>query len=85
VSSTASNVTIAWNPAEGAAGYRIWYKKSTDANFSILTNLVGSTITQYTITGLSSKTTYNFKVQSFGQFDTKLYGGTSGAITVSTK
>ena len=85
VSSTTSNVTIAWDAAAGAAGYRIWYKKSTDANFTILMNLVGADITQYTITGLSSKTGYNFKVQSFGQFDTKLYGGTSGAISVTTK
>ena len=85
VTSTSSSVTLAWNAADGAAGYRIWYKKSTDSNFTVLTNLVGSSITQYTVTGLSSKTAYNFKVQSFGQFDTKLYGGTSGAITISTK
>lgn len=80
VSSTATRMTIAWNPS-GSPSYRIHY--ATDANFS--SNLKGATTTSttYVLSSLQPNTTYYFRVA--GLDGSTYVTGWSGTASGRTK
>ena len=56
---TANSATISWTANSGETSWTVQYKKSSDADW---TTLSGVTANPYTITGLSSATTYQVRV-----------------------
>ena len=56
---TANNATISWTANSGESAWTVQYKKSSDADWTTLT---GVTANPYTITGLTSATTYQVRV-----------------------
>lgn len=57
-----TKITLAWDKAEGATGYRIYYRLDTGKDFI----LAGSTTElSYQITGLTSGSNYYFKVYAY--------------------
>lgn len=60
-SKTSCSVTLSWSPVNGASGYKLRYKLKTSSTWIKLN--AGSN-TNYTISGLTSLTKYNFGVAS---------------------
>ncbi len=55
---TGSSVDLSWTDAEGAASYNVYYKASTDTDWTV----VPATETTFTLTGLEQRTTYTIDV-----------------------
>ncbi len=83
VSKAANSVTLSWEKAEGAAGYRIYrYNKSTKKWEKVKTTSSGS----YTVKNLKAGTAYKFRIKAYTKTDGKtLWGKATPTITVETK
>ncbi len=56
-----SNASLSWNAVAGASSYTLQYRPTT-ANYWITTNALA--VTNYTLSGLSANTTYNWRVKA---------------------
>ncbi|MCD8007467.1 MAG: fibronectin type III domain-containing protein [Clostridiales bacterium] len=63
VSNTTSGITVKWSAVSGASGYQIYI--STSSSFSSNTSSAKTTSTSYSVTGLTSSTTYYVKVRAY--------------------
>ncbi|MCL2623781.1 MAG: fibronectin type III domain-containing protein, partial [Planctomycetaceae bacterium] len=59
---TTNSVTLAWNNATGATGYRLEYKKASDTDWTEFPVADGALTA--TISGLSADTNYNFRIRA---------------------
>lgn len=59
---TNNSATLNWNAVTGATGYKLDYKLSTDNNWTELAANTGST--SFNLTGLSSNTSYDWRVKT---------------------
>lgn len=91
-SATSTSLTVSWNSASGATGYRLYRSASAGGTY---TQVGGDlTSTSYVNTGLASDTTYYYKVRAFNtsgessmsayQQGTTTSGGTSPEIITGT-
>ena len=61
---TATTFTASWDAVENASGYRLVWKNKTSSSYTYVT--LGASATSYTLEGLDSNATYNWKVQALG-------------------
>ena len=61
---TATSITASWDAVENASGYRFVWKNKTDSSYTYVT--LGASATSYTLTGLETGATYQWKVQATG-------------------
>ena len=64
VGTTVDSITVEWTPVEHATKYYLAYAPSGEKTFTTVS--VKSGVTNYTLTGLSSSTAYDFKVRAIG-------------------
>lgn len=62
-SAGSGQITLSWDAVSGAAGYYLYRDTSASGSFPLLTD--ASSATSYTNTGLSSATTYYYKVSAY--------------------
>ncbi len=75
-SAAAGSLTVAWNPVSGAAGYKLYRAASASGTYSQIASPTG---TSYTNIGLTSNTTYYYKVRATNAGgDSPLSGYASG-------
>ncbi len=81
--SSATSATVSWNAVNGADGYQVWRSTSSTGTFTA----VGSvTTTSRKCTGLTTGTTYYFKVRAYKEVDgKKVYGTYSSVVSVTPK
>jgi hypothetical protein len=82
---TASSVSISWSSVFGATGYHVYRSSSSTGNYS---RVGTSTLTTYKNTGLSSGTTYYYKVAAYdstgtGSQSSYIYAATQSSSTFS--
>lgn len=77
--STYNTVTLTWSKTSGADGYEIWYYK----NNKTWTKVNSTTSTSYTVKGLTTGTTYKFRVRAYDErlLLSTLYGSASATIS----
>lgn len=82
-SSTTSSITATWAAVTHAAGYKVYYKKSTASTYSSDTVSTGTT---WTKSGLTSGDVYNIYVQALGSGDyADSANSTATNVTVKTQ
>ena len=86
-SSTSSTVTLKWTKASNAEGYRIYKYDTNKKKWVKITTIYGQSNCSYTVTGLSSSTTYKFKVKAFTRDSAgcAVWGTSSAAKSATTK
>ncbi|MBR0225972.1 MAG: fibronectin type III domain-containing protein, partial [Thermoguttaceae bacterium] len=62
-SSTASSITVAWNPVTNASGYVVEYRNATDTSYTVMPTTTATTLT---IPDLAADTTYKLRVYAVG-------------------
>jgi fibronectin type 3 domain-containing protein len=82
---SSSSISLSWGSVSGASGYRIYYSTSTTRPSSYS---YSTTSTSYTVTGLSSGTTYYFWVSAYnsageGSASSRISATTSATTSVS--
>ncbi|MBE6313141.1 MAG: hypothetical protein E7076_08325, partial [Bacteroidales bacterium] len=65
---SATSVTVSWDEAEDADGYRV-YKSTDGSSWDSGTSVVGGNVTSYTSTGLTSDIRYYYKVTTIADSD----------------
>ena len=70
IAKSASSITVAWDPVENAAGYKLIYKESTAPSYTILK--LGPAKTSYKIPNLDGSSKYWWKVLALGNGDAYL-------------
>ncbi len=82
-SATSSKVSLSWGKVSGATKYEISYYSAQTGTYVLAGT---STKNTFTVSGLSAKTSYKFKVRAVRTLSGKDYTGSySSAITVKTK
>jgi len=80
-SASSSQVNLSWTAVANATGYVV--ERSTDGtNYSVRATLTGGTIATYSDTGLSSATTYHYRVLASGSCGYTT--GPSNVVSVTT-
>lgn len=82
------SLTVAWTPAVGATGYKVFIRKTSDSSYTLAATISGGSITEYRIGGLSSNSVYYVKVRSVvtASDNTLVEGWTTNSIrAVTTK
>ncbi|MCR5188382.1 MAG: fibronectin type III domain-containing protein [Treponema sp.] len=82
VTNTSKNsITVSWSaPSGGVSGYRVYYKLSSAASYSV----TSTTSTSYSISGLTAGSKYNIYVAPY-VYSTSYMGASSSTITQYTK
>ena len=62
-SSDSGSVTLTWEPCEGASRYLIGYRRSGETTYATVSGIAS---TEWTLTGLDSETSYEFRVKAIG-------------------
>lgn len=82
-SASATSVKVSWNAASGVTGYQVWRGTSATGTFTALGSV---TTTSRTCTGLTTGTTYYFKVRAYKEVNgTKYYGAFSSVVNAVPK
>jgi uncharacterized repeat protein (TIGR02543 family) len=77
------SIHISWNKVDGANGYEIYYSKSKTSGFKLLKSISS---TAYTQTGLTSGSTYYYKVRAYRTISgKKIYGDYCGVFSGKAK
>ncbi len=83
VSVSATSVNVSWSAVSGAAGYQVWRSTQKDSGFVALGSV---TTTSRVSTGLTTGTTYYYKVRAYKETNgTKLYGDYSAVVSCVPK
>ncbi|MCD7740704.1 MAG: fibronectin type III domain-containing protein [Ruminococcus sp.] len=83
---TTSAITIKWTKVSGASGYQVQRYNSSSKSWSTVKTITSGSTVSYKNTGLSSGTTYKYRVRAYTTLNgTKYYGSYSSTITTSTK
>ena len=83
-SSTKNSVTLQWNKGTTASGYVI--EKWDGSKWVHVARITNANTTAYTVKGLKSNTSYQFKIRAFKSYSTgNQYGTWSTPLTVKTK
>ena len=82
-SASPSSVTLAWDVASNATGYKIHYRPNGTSNWTTVT-VPGASTTSTTISSLTANTTYDFQIQSYNGTTVSAWSGTVTA-TASNK
>jgi hypothetical protein len=61
-----SSITVSWTEVTGATGYKVYRSDTSSGTYEKVGDNLLSTDTSYTDTGLSSNTTYYYKVSALG-------------------
>lgn len=81
VSSGYNANTISWSSVLGATGYQVYYSKGTSTSYVWLKTLSG---TSFLHTGLTTATTYNYKIRAYRLVGTTaIYGPYSSIVSTS--
>ena len=87
IGQTADSITLAWDGQSGLIEYALWYKKSSDSEWSLWRPSPGATSTSITITGLTEDTKYDFLIQAYdgNSYSDWVYtdGTTSSAMPIT--
>lgn len=79
------SIKITWNTAAGASGYEIYRSTSQNGTYSLVTTISNGTTTTYKNTGLSSSTTYYYKMRAYRTINgTKTYSMYSNILSKKT-
>jgi len=82
-STTADSATLTWAPVSGAKGFVVYYYKSSAKKYKLVKSVTSSSCT---ISGLSSNTTYKFKVAAYTiKNNKKVVHKFSDVVKVTTK
>lgn len=84
---TAASMTSAqlkWTKQTGIDGYRIYRATSKDGEYELIKLITDASVTSYTNKGLTTGTTYYYKVRPYKTVSDKLYVSFSGSV-VSVK
>lgn len=66
---------LTWSRAKNITGYEIWMKNAQTGNYRLVKRIKDSAVTRYTLSGLSSNTTYSFKIRVYKKAGkTRVYG-----------
>ena len=80
---SATKVTVSWNAVTGATGYEVYRSTSANGTFSKLGTV---TSTSRDCPGLTSGTTYYFKVRAYAEINgTKYYSNYSSVVSATPK
>lgn len=83
-SSGSGSVTLTWNQISDASGYRLYRYDETKKTYVKVVTLFGTAKCSYTVSSLSSGSSYKFKVKAFRKDSGSTYWGTaSSAYAVS--
>lgn len=64
---------LTWKKVTGATGYRIYRSASEDGTYTAIRNLKDSTVLTYNNSGLTTNTTYYYKMRAFRVVGSKTY------------
>jgi hypothetical protein len=78
---SSSSISISWNSVSGATGYYIYRSTSSGGTYDYL---VSTSSTSYTNTGLSSGTTYYYKVSAYNSYGESSQSSYTSATTSSS-
>ena len=82
-SASATGVKVSWNAVNDVTGYQVWRGTSATGTFTALGSV---TNTNRTCTGLTTGTTYYFKVRAYKEVNgTKYYGAFSSVVSAVPK
>ncbi len=83
VSASVTSVNVSWSAVSGATGYQVWRSTQKDSGFVALGSV---TATSRVSTGLTTGTTYYYKVRAYKETNgTKLYGDYSAVVSCVPK
>jgi fibronectin type 3 domain-containing protein len=76
-----SSIYVSWEPVSGASGYYVYRADSSDGYYSSITN---TNSTSYTNTGLTSGTTYYYKIKAYSSVRESALSSYTNATTPPT-
>lgn len=77
-----NKIQVSWNKVSDARGYHIYRSKSANGTYSLVHSVSGGATRSYTNSGLTSGTTYYFKVAAYGvSGHKKAYSAQSAAVS----
>lgn len=83
---TATAIRLNWNKVSGASGYRLYQYDSSSKKWVCIKTISGGSTLTYRIAGLSSGTTYKYKVKAYKRLNGTVYwGSASDSFSASTK
>ena len=81
-SASYSSVNLTWGAVTGASGYEIYLATSSTGAYDMVAAIPSGTTVAYTNTGLTTGTTYYYKLRAYRMVDsTKVYGGYSAVVS----
>ncbi|MDR2592209.1 MAG: fibronectin type III domain-containing protein, partial [Chitinispirillales bacterium] len=78
---SSSSIYVSWSSVSGASEYYVYRSTSSSGTYSYVTS---TTSTSYTNTGLSSGTTYYYKVSAYNSAGESSYSSYASATTMTT-
>ncbi len=82
---TANSVKLTWSTTHGANGYKVYQYNAAKRRYDLKATIKDPNATSYTISGLSGKTTYIFKIKGYASVGTTNYPGAGKKVEVKTK
>lgn len=82
---TTKSIDITWDEVRGVSGYRVYLYNSSSKKYTKLADLEGVDNCSYTITGLSSTTTYKVAVRAYITRNGVTGFSENGTVSVCTK
>lgn len=82
VASGYTSIDVSWNAVAGASGYKV-YRNATDGNWdsATLATTTNASFTSYADTGLTSGTTYYYKVKAYNSSQSSDFSAAASAAT----
>jgi hypothetical protein len=85
-STSKSSVRVYWNKVSGASGYDLQRYDSASKKWITVKSGIGSSTTNYNVTGLKKNTSYKFRIRAYKTVgSTKVYSSWSATKTAKTK
>ncbi len=85
-SNTSGIARLSWDEIDGAAGYQIWRANSETGTYTLVKSITDGSTTSYSNSGLTSRSTYYYKVRAYSEVDgKKTFGVYSEIVSVSVK